>query len=131
MADTSNDIYNLYKECRECGSCCTLTVINMSLAEAHRIRDYMRENNIEAIDMGPGICPLRGEDMRCKVYPVRSRTCRLHHCEITRNELKKQNPDLVYEGNTQFIDMRRAFIHDDFRDPRTIPVDRIIAHYTG
>lgn len=130
MADTSNDIYNTYKECAECGECCTLTVIAMTHDEAKRIQDYMRENGVVAKDQGPEVCPLRGEDMRCMVYPARARTCRLHHCRIPRSVLEKEHPEFAAPDDLPMVDMRQAFIHNDLRDPRTIPLDRLIAHYS-
>lgn len=131
MADTSNDIYNTYKECEECGDCCQLTVIAMTHEEARRIQEHISKNGIEPRDQGPGICPFRGDDMRCTVYPVRARTCRLHHCGIPRSIIEAEHPELKPEDDLPLVDMRRAFMHNDLRDPRSIPVERIIAHYSG
>lgn len=130
MADTSNDIYNTYKECAECGDCCKLTVLAMSHDEVAHIQAYIEENDIAPVDQGPGICPFRGDDMRCRIYPVRAKTCRLHSCQATRNAIAEAHPELDIPDDLPLVDLRRAFIHGDLRDPRTIPVDRIIAHYS-
>lgn len=131
MADTSNDRYNMHKACAECGDCCMLTVIAMMHDEVIRIQDYMREHGIVARDQGPGICPLRDDNMRCTVYPVRAKTCRLHHCKIPRHVIAATHPELDIPDDVPLIDMRRAFIYDDLRDPRSLTPDRIVAYYSG
>ena len=130
MADTSDDIYNLYKGCEECGDCCRLTVLAVTEDEISRIKVHMSENSIEAVDRGPGRCPFQQDDYRCSIYSVRPRTCRLHSCLAARSELKDMNPELDIPEDPVIIDMRMTFIHGQTVDPRTMPEDWIIAHYS-
>ncbi len=97
-----------------------LTIIAITPEEAHCIDNYIKEHNIEPVDQGPEVCPLRGEDMRCKVWPVRSQTCRLHSCQQTRLQILAQHPEIEREDDRPWLDMRAAFLHGDFRDPRYI-----------
>ena len=130
MSDSSDDIYNLYKECEECGACCELTVLAVTEQEIGLIAEYIVVNHVECEDRGPGICPFQGSDRRCRIYPVRPTTCRLHSCRATRLELERQNPSLNIDRDVQLVDMRMAFLHGIAVDPRTMPEDWIVAHYS-
>lgn len=131
MTNFDIDTYNSYAGCAQCGSCCELTVIAMTHEEAARIQKYIDEHNIVAKDQGPGVCPFQMEDKRCAIYPVRAMTCRLHSCQKTRREIIVENPDLDIPDDLPLVDMRRAFIHGDLQDPRTMSVEHIVAHYSG
>lgn len=114
--------FNAYEECKACGKCCNIIVVAMTLDEAHGIAEYMRENGIEARNNGLFICPLLGEDNKCSVYPARSMTCRLHSCSLSRAQIMERDPSIPErdESALTLIDMRRAFMHGDFRDAREI-----------
>lgn len=108
-----NDL-NTYRECKACGQCCTLTLIAMTTQEAQDILDYVKENDIHPKDQGPYICPFRGDDMKCMIYPVRSQTCRLYGCTKSRFRMIDENPDLVIPDDKVFVDMRRVFLEGDY-----------------
>ena len=122
IIQTMENGFNAYEECKACGKCCNIIVVAMTLDEAHAIDDYMRKNNIEAKDNGLFICPLLREDGKCSVYPARSMTCRLHSCSLTRTQIIDRDPSIEErdESELTLIDMRRAFMHGDFRDAREI-----------
>ena len=130
MADTSDDKYNLYKECRECGTCCEIDIIAMTHAEVERIREYVAEHDLTPKDYGRAICPFRGDDMRCTIYEVRPNTCRLHNCSVPRHALVKENPSLDIPDDLPLVDLRLAFLHGQEIDPRSMPVEWIIDHYS-
>ncbi len=117
-----NDL-NTYKECKACGQCCTLTLIAMTTQEAQDILDYVQENDIHPKDQGPNICPFRGDDMKCMIYPVRSQTCRLYGCTKSRFRMIDENPDLVIPDDKVFVDMRRVFLEGDYsiKDQPVVP----------
>ncbi len=114
--------FNAYKECKACGKCCNIIVVAMTIDEAHEISNYMKANNITARNNGLFICPLLDENKKCSVYPVRSMTCRLHSCTLSRTQILKRDPSIPSRDESELvlIDMRRAFIEGDFRDARDI-----------
>ena len=114
--------FNAYEECKACGKCCNIIVVAMTLDEAHAIADYIKENDIQPKDNGLFICPLLQEDGKCSVYPVRSMTCRLHSCSLTREQIMHRDPSIPERDDSELvlIDMRRAFMEGDFRDAREI-----------
>ena len=114
--------FNAYEECKACGKCCNIIVVAMTLDEAHAIAGYIEENDIEPKDNGLFICPLLKEDGKCSVYPVRSMTCRLHSCSLTREQIMHRDPTIPERDDSDLvlIDMRRAFMEGDFRDAREI-----------
>lgn len=111
---------NGYEGCRQCGNCCNIRIVAITLEEVDRIRDYIAENGVVARDNGPFTCPLLDEDKRCMVWPVRSQTCRLHSCERTRNAILSEHPEVERESDRHWLDMRGAWLHGDFRDAREI-----------
>ena len=130
MADTSDDIYNLYKECEECGGCCELTVLAVTDEEIESIRRYMDEAEFTPRDQGPGICPFRLQDKRCGIYPVRPITCRLHNCSIPRHILDAEHPEVDIPDEVQLVDTRMTFIHGKTVDPRMMSEEWIIGQYS-
>lgn len=114
--------FNAYEECKACGKCCNIIIVAMTMDEARAIADYMDEAGIEPRDNGLFICPLLCEDGKCSVYPARSMTCRLHSCSLTRTQIMDRDPAIKERDESELvlIDMRRAFIHGDFRDAREI-----------
>lgn len=114
--------FNAYEECKACGKCCNIIVVAMTLDEAHAIANYMKENDIKPRNNGLFICPLLKEDGKCSIYPVRSMTCRLHSCSLSREQIIKRDPNIPERDDSALtlIDMRRAFIHGDYRDAREI-----------
>ena len=134
MADALEEDFNLYAECEACGDCCSLTVLAMTPQEVEKVLDYAKAHDVEAQDNGPGACPFRAKDMRCKVYPVRPRTCRMHNCKVTRRELSKQHPELEASDDARvgeaLYDTRLAFIDGELVDPRTMSVEWIVERYS-
>lgn len=117
--DTATEL-NGYEGCRQCGNCCNIRIVAITLEEVERIREYIDENGVVARDNGPFTCPLLDEDNRCMVWPVRSQTCRLHSCERTRNAILSEHPEVERESDRHWLDMRGAWLHGDFRDAREI-----------
>lgn len=117
--DTATEL-NGYEGCRQCGNCCNIRIVAITLEEVERIREYIDENGVVARDNGPFTCPLLDEDNRCMVWPVRSQTCRLHSCERTRNAILAEHPEVEREADRHWLDMRGAWLHGDFRDAREI-----------
>lgn len=109
---------NAYEGCERCGHCCQLTIICVSPEEAQAMDRYIKENGIVPVDRGPHRCPLQSEEGTCMVYPVRSQTCRLYNCHVPRRDLLAAHPEIVIDDDKPLLDMRRAFLHGDFRDPR-------------
>lgn len=110
--------YNSFIDCERCGSCCNIRIIAVTHEEAERIAHYIEENDIHPRDNGPETCPLLNEDNTCMVWPVRSQTCRLHNCHKTRLQILAEHPEIQREDDRPWIDLRAAFLHGDFRDPR-------------
>lgn len=117
--DTATEL-NGYEGCRQCGDCCNIRIVAITLEEVERIRAYIDENGVVARDNGPFTCPLLDVDNRCMVWPVRSQTCRLHSCERTRNAILAEHPEVEREPDRHWLDMRGAWLHGDFRDAREI-----------
>lgn len=109
---------NTYTECEMCGHCCELTILSVTQEEAHAIRDYMETEGIVPHDNGFYRCPFQNDDKTCMIYPVRAQTCKLHNCHIPRWKLLEMHPELDVPDDKPLLDMRRAFIHGDFSDPR-------------
>lgn len=112
------DDFNSYPECNQCGHCCRLTVLALTIEEAERIMDYVGKNHIIVQDKGPSRCPFLEDDGRCIIWPVRSQTCRLFSCQKTRYDVIEENPTLEIPEDKWLVDFRKVFVYHDFVDPR-------------
>lgn len=123
--------FNSYERCEQCGDCCHIRIVAIKPDEVERMRAYIRDNNITPRDNGPECCPLLDEDMRCMVWPVRSQTCRLHHCHKARLEILDEHPEIEREDDRPWLDMYTAWLEGDFRDPRTLQPHELASRVEG
>lgn len=119
--------FNSYEECQQCGQCCHIRIVAIKPDEVERIRSYIRENAIVPRDNGPECCPLLDADARCMVWPVRSQTCRLHHCHKARLAILDEHPEIQREEDRRWLDMYAAWLEGDFRDPRYLSPEELAA----
>ena len=116
--------------CSRCGQCCAAT-IPLTRKEEKRIREYIKQNNIEPeafqtkTDMNLQCCFYDRKNKLCKIYEVRPSICRSFKCNRDINQLLQErdiNHEKAYWNNitngeeSHLTDMRLLF----YDDPRSL-----------
>jgi Fe-S-cluster containining protein len=127
--------------CSRCGECCA-ALIPMSRREEKRIRDYIKEHNIqpEFFQDGENInlqcCFYDRKNKVCKIYKVRPTICRSFKCDRNITDLENErdaNHQVAYwnkisNNETKHLtDMRLLF----YNDPRSLVSNMIFAVTKG
>lgn len=84
-------------KCSNCGGCCN-DILPLNNADIYRIKKYIKDNDIKAInhnlnclatDTYDAVCPFRDEKHeKCIIYPVRPAVCRLFSCHNYYEDFK-------------------------------------------
>lgn len=116
--------------CTRCGNCCAAT-IPLTRKEEKRIREYIKQNNIEPeffqtkTDMNLQCCFYDRKNKLCKIYEVRPSICRSFKCNRKINELEFEKEEVHKRAywnhitdteQSHLTDMRLLF----YNDPRSL-----------
>ncbi len=114
--------------CSRCGECCS-TRLPLTRKEEKRIREYIRENNIEPEffqtekDMNLNCCFYDRTNKMCMIYEVRPSICKSFKCNKNINQLereKEENHKRAYwnkmiDGEIKNLTDMRLLFYDDPR----------------
>jgi len=70
-------------------------VLAISKAERDAMHACIEHKGVRPIDRNRRCCPLRSDEGTCMVWEARPQVCRLHHCQVPRREVLRQNPAIV------------------------------------
>ena len=101
---------NSFPDCACCGTCCELNVLAISKAERDAMHACIEREGVQPIDRGRRCCPLRSDEGTCMVWEARPQVCRLHHCQVPRREVLRQNPAIVVPERLALLDLHAEFI---------------------
>lgn len=85
-------------ECSRCGQCCAIC-IPITREEEKRIRNYVKENNIQPENLFENdnfyvtCCFYDRKNKCCKIYPARPNICQSFKCDRNENELEREKID--------------------------------------
>lgn len=70
----------------------------------------VQRKGVRPIDHGRACCPLRSDEGTCMVWEARPQVCRLHHCQVPRHEVLRQNPGIVLPDYLPLLDLHAEFV---------------------
>lgn len=100
---------NSYPDCKQCGTCCEITVLAMLPEELDKMHSYITENNIKPNTEDKGKCCFVQADGRCGIWEARPQVCKLFNCHVPRFEVLRQNPNITVPENLILVDLHKEF----------------------
>ena len=85
-------------------------MLAISKAERDAMHACIEHKGVRPIDRNRRCCPLRSDEGTCMVWEARPQVCRLHHCQVPRREVLRQNPAIVVPERLALLDLHAEFI---------------------
>lgn len=101
---------NSFPDCACCGHCCELNVLAITPQERDAMHRCIQRKGVSPIDYGGACCPLRSAEGTCMIWEVRPQVCRLHHCQVPRFEVLRQNPSITLPSHLPLLDLHVEFV---------------------
>lgn len=101
---------NSFPDCACCGHCCELNVLAITPQERDAMHACIARKGVRPIDRARECCPLRSDEGTCMIWEARPQVCRLHHCQVPRYEVLRQNPSITLPDYLPLLDLHAEFV---------------------